>query len=184
VPTVNKNKCHLHPFFAAINSVLMSRFVAGICSLILISRLTQPALAQSNVSPAPVRVKVSLNTDGSRTVYETDPLRQTAVATTTGKDGKVRGKIHYTLDEAGRFATGDVFGPTGQLRFKATYKYDEAGRLIQETQLKLNGAVSHNLVYAYDSLGKQVGYAVYDGSGKLVSRTAAPEKSPNTKKTR
>ena len=41
-----------------------------------------------------------------------------ATATTTGKDGKLVGKIRYTLDEAGRFASGEVYGPDDQLRFK------------------------------------------------------------------
>lgn len=159
----------------------MSRSAAGILFLLVTSWLAQTGLAQSPDATA-VRVTVSLNADGSRTVYETDPLKHTAVATTTGRDGKVRGRIRYTLDEVGRFATGDVFGPNGQLRFKAAYKYDGTGKLTQETQLGRDGAVSHKIVYAYDSLGKQTGYAVYDGSGKLVSRTVAPEKSPSKKK--
>ena len=55
-----------------------------------------------------VRVSVVLNADGSRTVYETNAATQKTVATTTGKDGKLREKIRWDLDENGRFLRGEV----------------------------------------------------------------------------
>src|SRR5207249_11187882 len=61
-----------------------------------------------------VRVSVRLNPDGSRTVYEADNVSHKSVATTTGKDGKVREKIRYDLDEGGRFRRGEVYGPKEQ----------------------------------------------------------------------
>jgi hypothetical protein len=134
-------------------------------------------------APAPetVRVTVSMNADGSRTVYEFDSLHHKAKATTTDKSGKSVGTIRYVLDDASRFIRGEVYGPDDQLRFKTLYKYDEAGRLNQETQLNKDNAVQHRLVYAYDKNGRQTGYAVYDAAGKLVSQkgpspTATPKK--------
>lgn len=140
--------------------------------------------AQSLQGPGdPVRVTVSLNADGSHTTYRFDSTNRKAVAMTTSRDGKSLGTTHYTLDDAGRFATGAVYGPDHRLRFKSTYKYDDAGRETQEVQSNKSGAVLHKIVYAYDSLGKQIGYSVYDGSGKLVSQaTAAPVASPSQPK--
>src|SRR6266516_5167805 len=69
-----------------------------------------------------VRVTVSVNADGSRTVYKFDDAQHKAVATTTGQDGKTREKIRYKMDEAGRFSSGLVLGPDGHLRFKSRYK--------------------------------------------------------------
>jgi hypothetical protein len=144
------------------------------------------ASAQSSSADA-ARVTVSINADGSRTVYEFDPMNHKAVATTTTPDGKLRGKINYTLDDAGRFSTGEVHGADGALLFKTLYKYDALARIEQETQLNKDDAVLHKLVYSYDANGKQSGYSVYDAAGKLVSRTgggasAKPAASPDKSK--
>lgn len=131
-----------------------------------------------------VRVTVSLNADGSRTVYEFDSLHRKATATTTGKDGKLVGKIRYDLDEAGRFSRGEVFGPDDRLRFKTVYKYDASGKITQETQLGADDAVRSKIVYAYDKIGKQIGYTVYDASGKVIRKTpgTAPRPTPSRKR--
>ena len=137
-------------------------------------------------SPAPdaVRVTVSMNADGTRTTYEFDGPSHRATATTTSGEGKVVGKIRYLLDDAGRFASGDVYGPNEQFRFKTLYKYDAAGKLIQETQLGSDDVVRNKIVYAYDKNGRQTGYSVYDGAGKLLRQTpgAAPLRSPTPAK--
>jgi hypothetical protein len=123
---------------------------------------------------AAVRVRVSLNSDGSHTVYQFDDAKRQAIATTTDTEGKSRGKVIYQLDESGRFASGVVFDPDGKLLFKAVYKYDGAGRLEQETHLGKDDAVIGKLVYKYNSAGKQLGYSVFDASGKLISGTPLP----------
>ncbi len=137
------------------------------------------SLAQIAAPPdEAVRVTVSMNADGSRTTYEFDSLHHQATATTTGKDRKLRGRIRYALDEAGRFMSGDVYGPDEQLRFKTLYKYDAtSGRLTQEVQLSKDDAVQHKIVYAYDNNGKQIGYTVYDAAGKRVNQAGAPAAS-------
>ncbi|MEY2493727.1 MAG: hypothetical protein QOJ45_219 [Verrucomicrobiota bacterium] len=118
-----------------------------------------------------VRVTVSINADGSRTVYEFDSAHHKATATTTGKDKKLVGRIRYVLDDAGRFASGEVYGPDDLFRFRTLYKYDAAGRLSQEIQLGQGDVVRNKIVYDYDKNGKQTGYTVYDAAGKIV-RTA------------
>lgn len=125
---------------------------------------------------------MSLNGDGSKTVYETDTANRKAIATTTTEAGKLMSKIRYTLDEAGRFDTGEVYGPDDKLRFKTLYKYEASGQMKEETRLTPDGAVRHKIVYGYDAAGKPAGYAVYDGSGKLLGRTrqkaAVPDPAP------
>jgi hypothetical protein len=128
-----------------------------------------------------VRVTVSINADGSRTVYEFDSLNHKATATTTGKDGKLVGKIRYVVDETGRFSSGEVYGPDEQLRFKTLYKYDSTGKILEETQLGKDDAVRSKIVYAYDKGGKQTGYTVYDKAGKVIRRppgATPPKKRP------
>ena len=125
-----------------------------------------------------------MNDDGSRTVYEFDQPNHKATATTTGKDGKLRGKIRYVLDADGRFASGEVFGTADRFLFKTLYKYDAAGRLLQETQMAKDDSVQHRLVYAYDQQGHQSGYSIYDGSGKLVAQTSAAGSKPAPAKER
>lgn len=129
-----------------------------------------------------VRVTVSMHPDGSRTVYNFDNAQHTATATTTDPDGKVRQTIRYQLDDAGRFSTGEVSGPDGRVRLKSRYKYDDAGHILEEAQSAADGTLQHKIVYSYDPSGKQTGYSVFDGSGKLVSRTggtvARPSPSP------
>src|SRR6266705_6998603 len=102
-----------------------------------------------------VRVTVSMNADGSRTVYEFDDAQHKAIATTTGEDGKLRQTIRYELDDVGRFSSGRVFGPDGRLQFKSRYTYDSAGRLQEETQSAPNDNLLHKIVYSYDQNGKQ-----------------------------
>ena len=125
-----------------------------------------------------IRVTLSLNDDGSKTVYETDTANKKATATTTSAAGKVTAKIRYTLDEAGRYETGEVFGPDDKMRFKTTYKYDSAGQLKEETQLTPQDAVRHRIVYAFDAAGKPAGYSVFDASGNLLGQTTQKMPAP------
>lgn len=131
------------------------------------------------------RVTVSMNADGSRTVYQFDDAQHKAIATTTGQDGKLRQTIRYELDDVGRFSGGRVFGPDGRLRFKSRYAYDSGGRLQEETQSAENDTVLHKIVYSYDQNGKQTGYSIFDASGKLLGRTgplvSAPSPSPKSR---
>jgi YD repeat-containing protein len=138
----------------------------------------------ATATPDPVRVTVSMNADGTQTTYEFDSPHHRATATTTGKDGKIVGRIRYTLDDASRFATGEVYGADDKLRFKTLYKYDAAGKLTQETQLASDDSVRNKIVYAYDKNGKQTGYSVYDAAGKLVRQTpgVSARASPSPKK--
>lgn len=133
-----------------------------------------------------VRVTVSINADGSRTVYEFDSPHHKATATTTSSDGKLVGKIRYVVDEAGRFSSGEVYGPDDQLRFKTLYKYDAAGKILQETQLGKDDAVRSKIVYVYDKIGRQTGYTVYDAAGKVIRRTSevSPSPTPARRRTR
>lgn len=117
-----------------------------------------------------VRVTVQMNPDGSRTTYEWDNANHKATATITD-GGTMRERIRYVLDDAGHFVTGHVFGPDHKLRFTTRYKYDTAGRLAEETQLDKDGEMQHRIVHSYDSTGKESGYAVYDASGRLLSRS-------------
>jgi len=131
------------------------------------------------------RVTVSMNADGSRTVYQFDDAQRKAIATTTGQDGKLRQRICYELDDAGRFSSGRIFGPDGRLRLKSRYTYDNAGRLQEETQSAEDGTLLHKIVYSYDQNGKQTGYSIFDASGKLLGRTTplitAPLSSPKSR---
>ena len=88
------------------------------------------------------------------------------------------GRIRYLLDDAGRFASGEVFGPDDQLRFKTLYKYDATGKLTQEIQLGTDDAVRNKIVYAYDKNGGQTGYTVYDAAGKVLRRTPGVSQHP------
>lgn len=139
----------------------------------------------SQSSTDAVRVTMSMHPDGSRTVYKFDNAQHKAVATTTDPDGKVRETIRYELDDAGRFASGEVSGPDGRLRFKSRYKYDDAGRLLEETQSAKDGPLLHRIVYSYDAAGKQIGYSVFDASGKLIGgKSAARAKASPTPKSK
>jgi len=162
-------------------------FIRAMAAAVAVSfcALTTIALAQlASATPDAVRVTVSMNADGTRTTYEFDSQHHRAVATTTGKDGKTVGKIRYLLDDAGRFASGEVYGADDQLRFKTLYKYDAAGKLTQETQLGADDSVRNKILYAYDKVGKQIGYSVYDAAGKLIRQTPglAPRATPTPNK--
>ncbi len=167
----------------------IARFVAFLvvwstCGTALVSQAQQGAASGDSI-----RVTMSLNEDGSKTVYETDTANRKATATTTSETGKVQAKIRYTLDEAGRYETGEVFGPDDKMRYKTAYKYEPSGRLKEETQLTTEGVVRHRIVYAFDAAGKPAGYAVYDGSGRLLGQTtqkraAAPAQPPTKQRSR
>ena len=134
-----------------------------------------------DATPDAVRVTVTMNTDGSRTTYRWDTANHAAVATTT-LGGKLREKIRYTLDDAGRFATGEVFGPKETLRFTTRYKYDSAGRLSEESQFAKDGALQNRIVYAFDSSGRPIGYSVFDRNSRLVGQTAPGRSLPREAK--
>lgn len=159
---------------------MIARFPARILAFLPLCLLAQSVVAQP---PAPtpndsVRVSVTLNEDGSRTVYEFDPPNHKATATTTDRAGKPHGKIQYELDEAGRFGRGRIFGPDGQFRFRSVYKYDAAGRLQEESQFGKDDRLASRIVYTYDPAGRQSGYSVFDGAGKLIGQTSSPTPAP------
>ncbi len=161
--------------------------LARILSLALILLALPVLRAQlATATPDTVRVTVSMNADGTRTVYEFDATRHRATATTSTQEGKLVGRIKYVLDDEGRFASGEVYGPDDQFRFRTVYKYDTSGRLTQETQMGDDESVRNKIVYAYDKTGKQVGYSVYDAAGKLIRQTpgSTPRPSPTSSKRR
>lgn len=161
----------------------MSRSLLLLFVLAISFHRPQPIIAQT---PAPssddaVRVTVSLNADGSRTVYQFDNAKHEAIATTTDSDGRSRGKIVYQIGDAGRFASGVVYGPDEKFLFKSIFKYDAAGRLEQETHLAKDDAVVNKILYKYNPAGKQIGYSVVDAGGKLVSGSTSPKPSATAK---
>jgi YD repeat-containing protein len=141
-----------------------------------------PLCAIAQEENGEVRVSVVLNADGSRTVYETNAANHKTVAATTGKDGKLREKIRWDLDENGRFLRGEVFGPKEQFRFILQNKYDANNRLTEETHLGKDQSVIGKIVFRYDAAGHQIGYSTYDGAGKLLGQTVAPSPSPAKRK--
>ena len=148
---------------------------------ILCTLAAAPLFALAQQDSGDVRVSVVLNADGSRTVYENDAANHKTVATTTGKDGKMREKIRWDLDENGRFLRGEVFGPKEQFRFILQNKYDANNRLIEETHFAKDQSEIGKIVFRYDAAGHQIGYSTYDGNGKLLGQTVAPSASPKRK---
>jgi YD repeat-containing protein len=118
-----------------------------------------------------VRVTMTMNPDGSKTVYRVDAATHESVGTTTTASGKPGGKIIYRLDAEGRYETGRVFAPNGTFRFKTVYRYNSSRQLAEETQLDQNDAVRHKIVYSFDAEGHPTGYAIYDGAGALLGQT-------------
>src|SRR5438045_8142726 len=149
---------------------------------LLFSLTAAPLCAVAQEENREGRVSVVLNTDRSRTVYETNATNHKNVATTTGKDGKLREKIRWDLDENGRFLRGEVFGPKEQFRFILQNKYDANNRLIEETHFAKDQSVIGRIVFRYDAAGHQIGYSAYDGNGKLLGQTIAPTASPAKRK--
>ncbi len=139
-------------------------------------------IASSQTSPNDsIRVSVTLNEDGSRTSYQFDPANHKAVATTTERDGKPRGKIEYVLDDAGRFGSGKIYGADGKFLFSALYKYDAAGRLSEERRVGKDGQPLGKIAYDYDATGKQTGYSILDRNGKMVGHTSTPTPAPKAR---
>jgi hypothetical protein len=143
---------------------------------------TVPLCALAQEDNSEVRVSVVLNADGSRTVYETNSANHKTVATTTGKDGKLREKSRWDLDENGRFLRGEVFGPKDQFRFILQNKYDASNHLVEETHFAKDQSVIGKIVFRYDAAGHQIGYSTYDGAGKLLGQSVAPTASPAKRK--
>jgi YD repeat-containing protein len=150
------------------------------CVLVLCGATVGLSQSSEQARSDAVRVTVSMHPDGSRTVYKFDNAQHKAVATTTDPDGKLRETIRYELDEAGRFSSGEISGPDGRLRFKSRYKYDDAGHLLEETQSAGDGTLLHKIAYSYDASGKQIGYSVFDASGKLVGGKSAAKVRPSS----
>ncbi len=143
-----------------------------------------PLFAQS--ADDSVRVTLTMNPDGSKTVSRIDGQKHESVATTTTADGKPGGKIIYHLDGEGRYENGRVYAADGAFRFKTIYRYDTAtaGRLTEETQLDKNSSVLHKIVYTFDGEGHPTGYAIYDGSGALLGRTTPKSAPPQSRRGR
>lgn len=145
---------------------------------VLTALFCAPSLTRGQMNDDAIHVTMTVNPDGSKTVYRIDNAKHQSVATTTTASGKPGGKVIYTLDAEGRYESGRVFSPAGKLRFKSLYRYDQAGRLAEETQLDQDDNVLHKIVYTFDAGGHPTGYAVYDGSGTLLGRTTPKTAAP------
>lgn len=152
------------------------------CLLLLIFAGPSRGFAQDSANSGDVHVRLVLNADDSRTIYETNPAGHKSIATTTGPEGKMREKIRYDLDENGRFTRGEVLGPKEQFRFFALYKYDASGHLAEEIHLAKDQTVIGKIVFRYDAAGHQIGYSAFDGSGKPLGQTTAPAAWPPKRK--
>lgn len=156
-------------------------------ALLLISAQHLPAPIFELPEKPPQAPGISVNADGSRTLYEVDNAHHRATSTITDRDGKLRLKIQYELDAAGRFTSRAVFDADGKFRSKTLYRYDKAGRVLEQTQLGNDEAILSKIAYSYDAqTGKQMGYSVFDGNGKLVNQTnaAAPAPKPSASQRR
>jgi hypothetical protein len=160
-------------------------------ALLLISAQRLPAPIFELPDKPPQTPGISVNADGSRTLYEVDKAHRRATSTITERDGKLRLKIQYELDAAGRFTSRAVFDADGKLRSKTVYRYDKAGRVLDQTQLGKDEAILSKIAYSYDGqTGKQTGYSVFDGNGKPVNQTAenasrpAPAPKPSAERKR
>ena len=158
--------------------LVLTAVVVTISSPLAIAQPTSPQ------SDSPIRVRVSVNADGSRTTYRFDDAKHEAVATTTDEEGGPRGKVIYQTDDAGRFISGVVFGPDGKFVFKTLYKYGDGGRLEEETHLNQQGGIINKVVYKYDAHGKEIGYSIFDANGKLTAGTVTASPSPDANKER
>jgi len=166
--------------FPPLNYLMPDRALRVLFSGLLLASASGLHGQLATPTPDTVRVTVSMNADGTHTTYEFDSPHHRATATTTGKDGKIVGRIRYVLDDASRFSSGEVYGADNQLRFKTLYKYDTAGKLIQETQLGSDDSVRNKIVYAYDKAGRQTGYTVFDAAGKAIRQTPGVSPPPST----
>ena len=168
-----------HPPPAKITRSQMSRF--HLVALLLVAAAFSVATTNGQTADDTIRVTVSVNADGSKTTYQYDNAKHQATATTTDSGGNVQGKVVYRIDDAGRFGSGVTFGPNGKFLFKSIYKYDAAGRLEQESRLDRDDSVLNKIVYEYSPAGKQIGYSIYDPSGKLISGSHSSASTPPPK---
>ena len=155
---------------------LRRRTILGFALTLLLSIAAAPSQQRSDSDEA-VRVRMVVNLDGSRSTYRFNDVERKCVATTTSEDGKLRQKVRYELDDAGRFLTGRIFAPDGKLLFQSRYKYDSAGRMEKETQMNEQGDVLHRLIYSYAQTGRPSGYSVFDTIGRLENRLMFPTPS-------
>ena len=156
----------------------IARFQLAV-ALLIISAQRLPAPIFELPEKPPQAPGVSVNADGSRTLYEVDDAHRRATSTITERDGKLRQKIQYELDAAGRFTSRTIFDADGKLRSKTVYKYDKAGHVLEQTQLGKDEAILNKIAYVYDrQTGKQAGYSVFDGNGKLVNQSAENASRP------
>jgi hypothetical protein len=158
-------------------------------ALLLISAQQLPAPIFELPEKPPQAPGIFVKADGSRILYEVDNAHHRATSTIIDRDGKLRLKIQYELDAAGRFASRAVFDANGKLQSKTLYRYDKTGRLLEQTQLGNDEAILSKITYSYDAqTGKQMGYSVFDGTGKLVNQMNAaaaapkPSASPNRRR--
>jgi hypothetical protein len=124
----------------------------------------------------PTKSGTKSNADGSRTVYEIDS--HTCFATVFDRDGKVREKIRYELDNLGHPTSRTVLDAEGKVRSKSLYQYDKVGRVLEETRLGQDNSMLHKIAYAYDQSGNRTGYSIFDGNGKLLNQQGPAASKP------
>ena len=158
-------------------------------ALLLISAQQLPAPIFELPEKPPQAPGTFVRADGSSINYKVDNEHHRATSTIVDRHGKLLLKIQYELDAAGRFTSRAVFDANGKLQSKTLYRYDKTGRVLEQTQLGNGEAILSKITYSYDAqTGKQMGYSVFDGTGKLVNQmnaaAAAPKPSASRRRPR
>ncbi len=101
-----------------------------------------------------VRVKVTLNPDGSRTAYEFDTAHHTATATTTSRDGKPAAKFSTSSMRPAVSRPALFTARTGSFASRAYISTTTPAGCRKRRNSTKDGAVISKIVYTYDSAGK------------------------------
>jgi hypothetical protein len=160
--------------------VTLARTKQLLLSLLLLLAFAHraPAPIFEAAEKLPTKSETKFNADGSHTVYEIANDHRTGFATVFDREGKVREKIRYELDNLGHPTSRTVLDAEGNVRSKSLYLYDKTGRIKEETRLGQDNSMLHKIAYAYDQSGNRTGYSIFDGNGKLLNQQGPAASKP------
>jgi YD repeat-containing protein len=161
---------------------MFARSLVFTCFLSFAGLLHAQSTPTTETGPLPppdltlTRASTILHPDDTKTVTLYDAEKRQSDVRYFNSNGSWRAHVIYSLDEAGRFLSGQFLDQKEKPGIRSLYRYDDSDRVIEETHYDQSGALVRRMVYEYGMTKTVMKTVAYDAQGNVIG-VFTPKKS-------